>query len=100
MEKSGTGFPDCFHLNALMGDDVGRSLLAATYKGFFLLSGRTACRWKYGSCDFLFRYPALLCLSDPPQVLNNPQLGISFFFYLEKKKRTAPTNYLSGLKAP
>ena len=34
MAKSGTGFPDCFHLNALMGDDIGRSLLAATYKGF------------------------------------------------------------------
>ena len=39
MEKSGTWFPDCFHLNALMGDDIGRSLLAATYKGFSCCQG-------------------------------------------------------------
>ena len=34
--KSCSGSPDSFHLTTLVGDDVGRSLLVATYKAFFL----------------------------------------------------------------
>ena len=56
-------------------------------------------RWKYDSCDFLFRDLALLRPSDPSQILNNPQLGFRFLFR-EEKTVLPPTKYLSGLKAP
>ena len=36
MAKSGSGSPDSFHSTVLVGDDIGRSLLVATNKVFFL----------------------------------------------------------------
>ena len=94
MEKRGSGCHDSFHLTALVGDDIGRSLLGRYQYGFFLLLGRTACRCKYDFCDSLLRDLAPICLSDSSQILYNPHFGT--YFYLEKSKARAaplPTNY-------
>ena len=58
---------------------------------FFLLSGRTACRWKYDSCDSLFRDLALLCVADASQIPYIIVIWGLLLFYLEKNKAlTAP----------
>ena len=102
MEKNGKKwlwFQRHLSFDCAGGDDIGRSLMVATDKvaNIFLLSGRTACRWKYDSYDSLIRDIAPLSLSDPSEILYNPH-SMDFFFYLEKSEvHTAWLLTLSGL---
>ena len=60
----------------------------------FLLSGRTACRWKYYSYDPFLLGSVLLSLSDLSKILCDYHFGILFLFRKEQIRYFCASIYL------